>query len=132
MREISIDMTGGVPAIDIKIWNQFTNIYNGATLTLDTGAATTTISHDILDALGYKEWARGKKRIITASGIEYADEVIIDKLMIAGFELTNVEIYAHTFPPESFSKGVIGINVLSNFDLYISFQRKILGLTPVN
>ena len=129
MRELPISMIGGVPTINVKIWNKCSDTYNNALLTIDTGAAMTTISHDILDALGYKERETGRKRIITASGVVYADEVMIDKIMIAGFELENVKIYAHTFPSESFSKGVVGINVLSNFDLFISFKHKILRLT---
>ena len=132
MREISIDMTGGVPMINVKIWNKKSDTYSSALLTLDTGAAITTLSHDILDTLGYGSQAKDKKRIITASGIEYVDEITLDRIIIARNELDDVKTYVHTFPQESFSKGVIGINVLSNFDLSISFKRRILGLTPVN
>ena len=118
--------------INVKIWSKARNTYGSAFLTLDTGAAITTISHDIIDTLGYGSQAKEKKRIITASGIEYVDEITLDRIMFAGNELVDVKTYVHTFPQESFSKGVIGINVLSNFDLSISFKRKILGLTPVN
>jgi len=132
MKEIPIDMSGAIPIIDVKIWSRVKNTYRTASLFLDTGAAVTTISKDILHILGYDTQTKAKRRITTASGIEYVDEVNLDKLIIAGFELTNVKTYAHTFPQESFSDGVIGINVLSNFDLFISFQSKILRLTPVN
>jgi len=132
MKEMSISMIGGIPMIDVKIWNRIKNVYNVAALTLDTGAATTTISHDIIHLLGYETQSKPKKRIITASGIEYADEVTLDKIQIAGFELINIDIYAHTFPRESFSKGVIGVNTLLGFDLFISFHKKILKLIPIS
>ena len=123
MREVSIDMSGAIPLIDIKLWSRVRNTYLTASLFLDTGAAVTTISKDILHILGYDTQSKEKRRITTASGIEYVDEVVLDKLIIAGHELIGVKVYAHTFPQESFSDGVVGINVLSNFDLFISFQN---------
>ena len=132
MNEISFDMIGGTPVVYVKIWSPKKNIYRSMFLTLDTGAAITTISKDILHILGYDTESSNKNRITTASGIEYVSEVTLDRLMLAEFELANVKTYAHTFPQECFSDGVIGINVLSNFDLSISFKRRILGLTPVN
>jgi len=132
MKEVSIDMSGSIPVIDVKLWSRVRKTYRTASLYLDTGASITTISKDILHILGYDTQLKEKRRITTASGIEYVDEVVLDKLIIAGHELTDVKTYAHTFPQESFSDGVMGINVLSNFDLFISFQRKILRLTIPN
>jgi len=130
MKRISIDMSGSIPIIDVKMWSRVKSTYRTASLFLDTGAAVTTISKDILHILGYDTQSKEKRRITTASGIEYVDEVYIEKLMIAGYELQNVKVYAHTFPQESFSDGVIGINVLSKFDMFISIKKKILELTP--
>ena len=118
--------------VNVKIWSPKKNNYRSMSLTLDTGAAVTTISKDILDFLGYDTQSKSKKRIITASGVEYADEVILNKLMIARYELTDVKACAHKFPQEILSDGVIGINVLSNFDLFISFQRKIMQFIPTS
>ena len=132
MNEIKINMLSGIPMVYMRIWSRTQNVYRWLLLTLDTGAAITTISKDILYTLGYDVQTKEKKRITTASGIEYVDEVMLDKIMLAGFELTNITSYAHTFPQESFSNGVIGINVLSNFDIFISLQNKILKLSPVN
>jgi len=131
MKRISIDMSGSIPSIDVKMWSRTKNTYRTASLFLDTGAAVTTISKDILHILGYNTQSKEKRRITTASGIEYVDEVFLDRFMIAGYELKNVKVYAHTFPQESFSDGVVGINVLSKFDMFLSFQKKILELTPV-
>ena len=132
MNELFIHMVGGTPAVYVKIWSPAKSIYRSLLLTLDTGAATTTISRDVLHILGYNTQSKEKKRIITASSIEYTDEVTLEKFIIAGFELFDVKAYAHSFPQESYTGGVIGINVLSDFDLFVSFQRKILGLTKIN
>ena len=67
----------------------------------------------------------------TASGVEYVDEMTVDKIKIASYELFDVNVYAHTFPQESFSNGVVGINVLSRFDLNLLFSRGILRLIPI-
>lgn len=124
MREVSFDMSGTIPSIDVKLWSRVKNTYRTASLFLDTGAAVTTLSKDILHILGYESHSKEKKRITTASGIEYVDEITLDRIMIAGFELTDIRAYAHTFPQESFSDGVVGINVLVNFDMFISFSQK--------
>ena len=132
MNEIPFDIMGGTSVVYVKIWSPKRSIYRSMFLTLDTGAAITTISKDILHILGYDTESSVKNRITTASGVEYVSKITLEKLMIAEFELTNVKTYAHTFPQESFSDGVIGINVLSNFNMFISFQRKILQLTPID
>ena len=131
MREIPIDMTRFIPVVDIKLWSRTLKMYQTASLVLDTGAAVTTLSKDIFDFLGYNVASGGKKRVTTASGIEYMNDVTLDKIMFAGFELTNITAYAHVFPQNSFIDGVIGINILSNFDMFISLQNKILKLIPV-
>ena len=118
--------------VDVMIWSQIKNNYQVISLVLDTGATMTTISTEILRALGYAAHGKDKKRVTTASGIEYVDAIILDKIMIAGLEFSNISVHSLRFPTESFSKGVIGINILSNFDMFISLQNKILKLTPVN
>lgn len=41
--------------------------------------------------------------------------------------LEDVEVYAHTFPEESFSLGVIGLNVISKYKVTLDFrERKIV------
>ena len=132
MREISIDMTSGIPMVDIMIWSRIKNGYQSISLVIDTGATVTVISPDILDALGYVPCSKNKKRVTTASGTEHVDEAVLDKIMIAGLELEDVGVHSLMFPKESFSKGVIGVNVLSEFDMFISLQNKVLKLMPVN
>ena len=120
---LSIDMYSGLPMIDLKLWSKRKKIYRSMFVTIDTGATITTLSKDILHILGYDAQAKGKSRITTASGVEYVDEMIIEKIMIGKLELPNIKVYAHTFPQESFSSGVLGLNVLRQFDIHLLFSK---------
>ena len=93
----------------------------------DTGASVTTISKDILYQLGYDVSECEKARITTASGVAYVDVVRLKKLKLGTLILEDVEVYAHTFPEESFSLGVIGLNVISKYKVTLDFrERKIV------
>ena len=116
---------------DVKLWDRTANSFANTLLTFDTGASVTTISKDILCDLGYDINCGNIQKISTASGIEYVREVIIDKIRIGDFELENVNVYAHAFPEESFSIGVIGLNVLSLFDINLKFSKKLIELEKI-
>jgi len=133
MSELTIDLTSGIPMVDVKLWSRLKGMYRSMLMTIDTGATVTTLSKDVLYLLGYDkpDKTKEKKRVTTASGVEYVDEMTVDKIKLAGFELLDVNVYAHTFPQESFSNGVIGINILSRFDLYLLFSKGIMRLIPI-
>jgi predicted aspartyl protease len=92
-------------------------------ITYDTGASNTVISKDILFSLGYNFESIEKTRIITASGVEYVEPIILKKFKIGNFALEDVQVYAHTFPEDSFSLGVLGLNVIRQFDTSIIFSK---------
>ena len=46
--------------------------------------------------------------------------------MLENYEINNVQVYAHTFPQESFSSGVLGLNVLSLFDVNMLFSKGLI------
>lgn len=82
--------------------------------------------------LGYNFNDKEKIRITTANGIEYVDLVVIDKIKIGRYVLENVEVYAHNFPESSFSLGVLGLNIMKNFDIEILFSTKELILNKID
>ena len=51
--------------------------------------------------------------------------------MLDVIEINNVLVYAHTFPQESFASGVLGLNVLSKFDVNLLFSKKLIELTLI-
>ena len=69
---------------------------------------------------------------MTGSGIAYVSEVLFDKIKIGKFVLHNVLIYAHDFPEESFTTGVIGLNVISAFDVNLIFSKRLIEITQHN
>ena len=127
MKQSNIKMNliaGDLLMIEVGLWDIEENEYRNMHLTLDTGACMTTLSKDILYRLGYDLDFKNKHRITTASGVVFVDKLELEKIKIGDFELSNVEVYAHSFPEESFSLGVLGINVLSQFDIELLFSKK--------
>jgi clan AA aspartic protease (TIGR02281 family) len=115
--------------VNVGLWSRTNNDYGYMLITVDTGASVTTISTDLLHNLGYAVSTGKQKRIITASSVEYVRSVTIDRLRIGGIELKDIEVYAHTFPESSFSMGVLGLNVLSKFDVSFLFSRNEVEFT---
>ena len=129
--ELDMDLFSGILMSDIDIWNKSKGAYSGMSIVVDTGASVTTISTDVLFRAGYNVAAGVMRRITTASGIEYVREIIVDKIRLDTCELDNVLVYAHTFPQESFSSGVLGLNVLSLFDVTLLFSKNLIELTKI-
>jgi len=127
--ELDIDLLSGLMMTDIDLWNMARNKYSAMSIVVDTGASVTTISTDILFRAGYDVMAGVSKRITTASGIEYVKEIMIERLRLDNYEISDILAYAHSFPQESFASGVLGLNVLSLFDVNILFSKQLIELT---
>lgn len=121
---LDMSFTTELVMVDISIWNRSVSNFSQMPITVDTGASVTTVSSDILHKLGYDISSGKVRRVITASSVEYVRSVIIDKLRLGAIEIEDVEVYAHTFPESSFSLGVLGLNVLRNFDVTLLFSKK--------
>jgi len=129
---LKMHILGSALYVDIDIWNTHEKEFNTAFLTFDTGATVTTISSTILSALGYDITKGKKQKITTGSGVATVMEIMVDKLRIgAKYTLEDVKVYAHDFPDESFSTGVIGLNVLSQFDILLQFSIKQINFSKI-
>ena len=126
---LQMDLLSGLVMVDIGLWNRKRDAFSKISITVDTGASVTTISTDILFRAGYDITSGTTKRITTASGIEYVKEIVVEKLKLDTFEMNDILVYAHTFPQESFSSGVLGLNVLSKFDVNMLFSKGLIELT---
>jgi len=127
MRQSSLKMEawgGYILMVEVLFWSIKQNNYLKLYLTLDTGASVTTLSKDLLFRLGYSFQQKNNQRITTASGVEFVEKIKLKKMKIGVFELEDIEVYAHTFPGESFSLGVLGLDVLSQFDIELIFSKK--------
>jgi len=105
MSRLKFDFTSNLMMLNVYLWNKNSDKFENMLITFDTGASNTVISKDILHILGYEFENKEKTRIITASGVEYVDVIVMDKFKIGKFVLENVKVYGHTFPEASFSMG---------------------------
>ena len=121
---VEMRLDGNNLSVYVSFWDKLKQKYRKGLLIFDTGASVTTISKDALFDLGYDVVNGKTHKITTASGVEYVKEVTLDKVRIGGCELKNVTVYAHTFPEESFTTGVLGLNVLSQFDINMLFSKR--------
>jgi clan AA aspartic protease (TIGR02281 family) len=93
-------------------------------LALDTGAALTTISQELMRYLGYDpEHSAYKGTIITVNGNEQVPVVTVKKITIGNESVENVEAFCHSFPKERYVDGVIGMNFLKKFNAKIDFDK---------
>ena len=129
---LDISYLSSLVMVNVGLWNKNTDNYGNLLITVDTGASITTISKDILHTLGYDVSSGKKTRIITASSVEYVNDVTLEKIRLGSIELVNVKVYAHNFPESSFSMGVLGLNVLKQFDVYFHFSKNELELADLH
>ncbi|MDR2166875.1 MAG: retroviral-like aspartic protease family protein [Clostridiales bacterium] len=114
--------------VNLKFWSERKGRFFGADLIFDTGATVSVISEDVLIALGYDVAAGGTKKITTASGPEFVKEVVLDKIMLGNHEMCNVKVYAYEFPYEMYTSGVIGLDIISTFDIHLLFSQGLIKL----
>ena len=100
------------------------------TMALDTGASMTSIPSDAALSIGCDPTKSSRKiEIITASGTEYVSIVTIPVLQIWEMTLTDVDVICLDMPPQSTVSGLLGLNVLKNFDVLLKFRSNILEIS---
>jgi len=115
----------------IDFWDKTVNDYALFYIAVDTGAHMTCIDRDTLVRAGYDVTSGAQRQITTASGTEYVTEVYIDRIKLGNIELENVLVYAHEFPEECLMYGVLGLNVLSKFDVNVLFSKGLIEFTKL-
>jgi len=128
---LKMDRFGSAILVDTEIWSKKDECFLPVSLIFDTGAAKTTIATDILVDLGYDVTEGKTKRIITASSVEYVKEIQIDRIRLAQYETEPASVYSHLFPAETYTSGVIGLDILSRFDIHLLFSKRIIELYPI-
>ncbi len=99
---------------------------------LDTGCSRTIIPFEVAMAIGCDPAVSVKRtRIVTGSGIEIAPVVRLKNIKALGKVVKNLEVACHDLPPEGFVDGLLGIDFLRKFDLFIKFGEGIIEVNPV-
>ncbi len=125
---VSLERIGDQYRVNAKALNQ------KATMILDTGASTTAISSRLFARLGRMRALTfiGNFNVQTASGAIEAPLVKIPRFYFAGYEFSDVS--AIVLPEEALpdADGLLGMNILGEFDFSISPQSNSLILTERN
>lgn len=127
MEILKISRISGLMFVDIDLWSVKESRYRTMSILIDTGASVTTISDFILSNIGYTS-AGQPVTITTANGAVQVHSKTISKMKIGSIEMENVSVYAHNFPDECFSDGVIGMNILENFNFRINLDHNLIEL----
>ncbi|MCL2397215.1 MAG: retroviral-like aspartic protease family protein [Defluviitaleaceae bacterium] len=131
MTKLKMELFSGGLYIPIQLWSVAENRYRRISLMLDTGASVTTISPEIFHQLGYEPTQVNSATITTASSVERVSQFMLQSIKLGDIELHNVEAYAHKFPEESFAIGVVGLNVLRQFDIQLLFSQNLIILDKI-
>ena len=129
MVKLKLSKVSGLLFLDIGLWSVKELKFRNLAILLDTGASVTTISDQILSSLGYTN--TGSSVVVTtASGAIKVISKNVDKIQIGTIELDNIDVYAHIFPDECFSYGVLGMNVLSLYNFRVDLDALVIELEP--
>lgn len=112
----------GLIIVQARLWGPKGDTY--AQFALDTGATITTVSADVLVSIGYDPVAApGRVQMTTASGVEYAPRLLIDKIESLDQERTTFPVIAHTLPPSATVDGLLGLDFFRGQELVIDFRN---------
>ncbi|MCL2053051.1 MAG: retroviral-like aspartic protease family protein [Oscillospiraceae bacterium] len=125
MERIKIMVVNNVMYAQIPFWSISDNEYRGMFVMIDTGATTTAFSSDVLKDLGcYSESKKGTAR--TAGGFVDTYEVIVPKIKVGNMELADVGVSSHELLNEFPFDGILGMNILMQFNFSIDFDENIV------
>ena len=129
--KLAINMINDLIYVDIELYSLKDSKYYTMAVLLDTGASVTTVSDFVLNGLGYCTENR-TKTVRTANGNISVCEVVVSEIKLGSLSLANISVDAHTFPYECYFDGILGMNVLCNYNLNIDFDNCILELRERN
>jgi len=110
------------------IWIAFELIYEGNRIVidkciLDTGSAATAIDIDIVD-FNYSKSATVKRLFGIGGGTQEVVSQNVEKVIIGGRELSNIEIEFGDIQTELGINGFVGNDILSQFSILIDYQKR--------
>ena len=121
MSKFSLEIIDGIILVEPKLFSKSRRPVK-MTMALDTGANKMTIPIEIALLLGLKlDQPIAKAEMITVSGIEYAPLFSIPKVKIFGFEVRDVDAVCHDLSPRAKVSGLLGLNILSQFNVHLNF-----------
>jgi clan AA aspartic protease (TIGR02281 family) len=97
---------------------------------VDTGASMVTIPSSTARDLGLVVDTRSPMRkVITAGGVKYAPEVMLNSITVEGWEVNNIKALVLDIPNQP-DLGLLGLNYLELFRMDMNTEEGILLLEP--
>jgi predicted aspartyl protease len=127
MNQIEIRTRNNLVYADIPVWSATENKYLKAVMLIDTGANTTAFADSALKKLGCYNEDR-KTTVRTASGYVEVHIISLSKIQLGDTELCDVETHAHSYLDDFHFDGILGMNVLRQFNLEINFDNSLLTI----
>ncbi len=79
-------------------------------LALDTGATSTLVNVGMLVAIGYDPALTADRvQVTTGSGVEFAPQVVLERISALGRQSQGLAVLAHTLPPSANVDGLLGL-----------------------
>lgn len=123
-----LSVNQGVILVNIKVIGPKTESF--VRVMLDTGATYTMLSPETLMEIGYHPSQTSTKHLITtASGVELCSFIHIKALSALGHTMKNIQVYAHSLPPNLPAEGLLGLNFLRHFNLHLRFLDQVLEIS---
>jgi predicted aspartyl protease len=127
MEQIEIKILSDLIYVRVPVWSGIERQYLMARMLIDTGASVTAFADSALKRLVcYSE--NRKTSVRTAGGNVDVCEVKLPKIKLGNTELNNIDVHAHAHLDDFHFDGIIGMNILSLFNVCIDFDEKLLTL----
>jgi predicted aspartyl protease len=98
-------------------------------LVLDTGASTTILRESVLHDIGYSpEDLTEFVSFGDASQSHTVPKIVLKSFSLATANVKNLEVLCYSLPEEYGIDGVVGLNFLRHFNLFLNFEQGILTL----
>lgn len=118
---LSFNPSAGLIIVPTRLWGPAGDTI--ASLALDTGATTTTVSWTTLQLLGYDPGAvPHRQQVTTGSGIEYVPRLPVERVEALAQQRLHFPVLCHTLPPSTMVDGVLGLDFLQGQELIIDFR----------
>jgi predicted aspartyl protease len=115
------DAGQGLIIVPAEVWGGSGNAV--LRLAVDTGATSTIINVGPLVAIGYDPaLVPDRMQVTTASGVEFAPRIALQRITARGQERTNFPVLAHTLPPSAAVDGLLGLDFLRGLRVTLDFR----------
>jgi predicted aspartyl protease len=92
-------------------------------LALDTGATRTLINVGMIVSIGYDPGLVSERlQVTTGSGVEFAPNIRLNKIIALDTEQKNFPVLCHTLPPSAGVDGLLGLDFFRRQVLLIDFH----------